>query len=270
MRATTTPARTLSPWALPILAVVAVLAVAGTEVFSQSSDDIKVILKEIEALKQGQAAIQKDLQDLKALLQRPRGAADPPPVAAAIGKAMVVAGHPFKGREDAPLTLVEFSDFQCPFCSRHVNETLPQIEREYVKTGKVKYVFRNFPLESIHKQAFNAAEAAACAQAQGRYWEMHRRLFANQAQLMPDQLLSHGQALGLNAAAFQQCLSGSQFAARVRQDLNDGMQIGVTGTPAFFVGRTKPGEPGIQIAAVVSGAKPFASFKETLDRLLGQ
>ncbi|MEW5983515.1 MAG: thioredoxin domain-containing protein [Acidobacteriota bacterium] len=265
-RATLPPGRHLGPWLLSAAAFALVLALAGTIVFSQSPDEVRAILKEIEALRQGQAAIQKELQELKALLQRQPGA-QPAPRPTSVGKNVLVAGRPFKGREDAPLTIVEFSDFQCPFCARYVTQTLPQIDREYIQTGKVKYVFRNLPLESIHKQAFKAAESAECALAQGRFWDMHARLFANQTKLMADQLQAHADALGLGAA-FQRCLASGMQAAHVRQDVNDATQLGITGTPAFLVGRTKPGDPGIQVLAFISGAKPFAAFKDTLDQAL--
>jgi protein-disulfide isomerase len=88
-------------------------------------------------------------------------------------------GDPFKGEKNAKVTLVEFSDYQCPFCARHVRATLPPLESEYIATGKIKYVFRNFPIASIHPLAFKAHEAANCSGEQDKYWEMHDRLFAN-------------------------------------------------------------------------------------------
>jgi protein-disulfide isomerase len=104
-----------------------------------------------------------------------------------------VDGAPSMGNGDAKVTLIEFSDYQCSFCGRHFSQTLPRLMTEYVKTGKVKYVLRDFPLEPIHPLAFKAAEAARCASDQGKYWEMHDRLFSNQQALGPKDLPRHAE-----------------------------------------------------------------------------
>jgi protein-disulfide isomerase len=98
----------------------------------------------------------------------------------ALDAVVAIGDAPVKGNPNAKLTLIEFSDYQCPFCRRHAENTLPSLDKEYIATGKVRYVFHDFPLEAIHPQAFKAAEAAHCAGEQQKYWEMHGRLFANQ------------------------------------------------------------------------------------------
>ena len=145
---------------------------------------------------------------------------------------------------------------------------MPQIESEYIKTGKLKYVARDFPLESIHKEAFKAAEAAHCAGDQGQYWEMHTRLFANQRALGTKDLPQHAQALGRNVPRFQQCFDSGKHAARIRKDLEDGQKAGVTGTPAFFLGVTVPNDPTVKVIRVLKGAQPYTSFKDAIDSLL--
>ncbi len=145
---------------------------------------------------------------------------------------------------------------------------MPQIETEYIKTGKVKYVVLDFPLESIHKNAFKAAEAARCAGDQGKFWEMHDRLFANQQALAPNNLPQHAQALGLDVPTFQQCLDGGKYAAEIRKDLAEGQKAGVTGTPGFFLGMTSPNDSKVKTLKVLKGAQPYASFKEAIDSLL--
>ena len=145
---------------------------------------------------------------------------------------------------------------------------MPQIETEYIKTGKLKYVALDFPLESIHKNAFKAAEAARCASDQGKFWEMHDRLFANQQALAPNNLPQHAQALELDVRKFQQCLDGGKYAADIRKDLAEGQKAGVTGTPGFFLGLTNPNDPKIKTLRVLKGAQPYASFKEAIDSLL--
>ena len=145
---------------------------------------------------------------------------------------------------------------------------MPQIESEYIKTGKLKYVARDFPLESIHKEAFKAAEAAHCAGEQGAYWEMHTRLFANQRALGPKELPQHAQGLGLDVPKFQQCLESGKYASRIRKDLADGQKAGVTGTPGFFLGVTESNDPNVKVLRVLKGAQPYASFKEAIESLL--
>src|SRR5205823_6444165 len=218
---------------LAVLLALLSLTFASQPGFPQS-DDLKALRKEIDALKEEQRAIRKEIQDLANSL-RGRGA---PSTRDVRDLTIGVGGRPSRGSDTAALTLVEFSDYQCPFCGRHARETYPQIQRDYVSTGKLKYVFRDFPLEAIHPNAFKAAEAAHCAGVQGKYWEMHDRLFANQSALFPAQLFLHAQALGLDPQSFRQCLDSGQYAAEIRKDLEDGQKAGVTGTPAFILGLT--------------------------------
>jgi len=145
---------------------------------------------------------------------------------------------------------------------------LPQIESEYIKTGKLKYVVRDFPLESIHKDAFKAAEAAHCAGDQGKFWEMYARLFANQRALGPKDLPQYAQAQGLDVPKFQQCLDSGKHADRIRKDLADGQRAGITGTPGFLFGLTEPNDPKVKVLRVLKGAQPYTSFKDAIDSLL--
>ena len=232
--------------------------------FTQSSDELKALRKDLESLKQGQSDIQKELQEIKTLL-RGRVAAPPPEPQNVV---LSVKDDPFKGDKNAKITLVEFSDYQCPFCVRHFRDTLPQLEREYISGGKVKYVFRNFPIESIHPQAFKAAEAANCAGEQGKYWEMHDRLFANQNALGLKDLPNHAKALILEMPKFQECLDSGKHAAKIRKDLADGQKAGVQGTPSFFVALTEPNDGMVKAVRIIRGAQPYAAFKQAIDSLL--
>ena len=145
---------------------------------------------------------------------------------------------------------------------------MPQIDSEYIKTGKLKYVVRDFPLEAIHKDAFKAAEAAHCAGEQGKFWEMHARLYDNQKALGLSNLSLHAQALGLEMPRFQKCLDGGKYATKVRKDLADGQKAGITGTPAFLLGVTVPNDPMVKVIRVLKGAQPYTSFKDAIDSLL--
>ena len=227
---------------------------------AQTADD--QMKKDIEALKAGQQAIQKDLAEIKRLLQSRPAAADALP-----RDPIAIANEPFKGDGRAKVALIEFSDYQCPFCSRYSKDTFPQIATDYIDTGKIRYVFRDLPL-SFHKQAFKAAEAAHCAGAQDKFWEMHDLLFQNQTALAPEQLATHGKTLGLNETVFQECLDTGKFAADINKDIADAGAAGITGTPAFLLGVVQP-DGRVKVVKKLSGAKPFAEFKAAIDSALG-
>lgn len=170
-----------------------------------------------------------------------------------------------KGRPDARITMIEFSDFQCPFCGRFYRETLPHIDRDYIQAGKVRMVYRDFPLDN-HEHAQKAAEAAQCAGEQGKFWEMHDKLFDNQKALEVSNLKKYAKALGLNMARFEQCLDTGKYAEEVLKDLADGREAGVSGTPTFYIGYTSE---GMTVQAIpVRGAVPYSTFKQIFDRLL--
>lgn len=261
--ATTSTALLAATRWLPIVSVALIVALAPSAGFTQAPDDLKAVLRELES-------IRKELAELKALVQRQVPAPPAAPRVAALGATVTVAGAPFKGRADAPVTIVEFSDYQCPFCSRHVKQTMPELEKEYIQTGKVKYVFRNLPIESLHPLAFKAAEAAECANEQSKFWPMHDRLFENQQMLAPPQLPTHAAAAGADLGVFQKCLASGKFATRIRKDMSDASAVGITGTPGFLLGRTVAGSPTLKVESFISGARAFAGFKIEIDKLLGQ
>jgi protein-disulfide isomerase len=139
-----------------------------------------------------------------------------------------------------------------------------------VKTGKLRYVVRDFPLEAIHPQAFKAAEAAHCAGDQGKYWEMSERLFANPRALGSAELPNHARAVGLDLAAFQPCLDSGKHAGHVRRALADGQKAGVRGTPTFFLGVVEGSDAKVKVLRILRGAQPFAGFKAAIDAALAE
>jgi len=163
----------------------------------------------------------------------------------------VAATGPTRGPSDAKVTIVEFSDFQCPFCSR-AHGTVEEVMRAYA--GKVKLVFRQMPLTSIHPQAFKAAEAALCAHDQGKFWEYHDNLFKNQGALQVDKLKEYATQMGLDGGKFNACLDGNAKKSAVEADMKDAEGAGVQGTPAFFVN-----------GVFLNGAVPLEQFKEIID-----
>jgi protein-disulfide isomerase len=164
------------------------------------------------------------------------------------------------------VTLVEITDYQCPFCGRHARETLPQIEKEYVDTGKVKYYVIDLPLEGLHRDAFKAATAVRCANEQGKYWQMHDQLFANQQKLSDWD--TRAAAAGLDTAQFDACLSSGKYDQDVRKDIGLTQAAGVSGTPGFYFATTQPGTTKVKTVKFVGGAQPFPAFKAEIDALL--
>jgi protein-disulfide isomerase len=174
----------------------------------------------------------------------------------------------FKGNKTARITLIEFADYQCAFCARFSRETFPQIERDYIATGKVKFVFADFPLERSHPQAFKAAAAAQCAAEQGKFWEMHQRLFDLQETRYFNDWPHHAEMLALDSTKFKQCLDSPATASKIRNELANGKNAGVEGTPTFFIGFTDSNISQIKALRQIAGAKPYATFKEAFDGLL--
>ena len=164
---------------------------------------------------------------------------------------------------------MEFSDFQCPFCERHVRETEPQLAKEYIETGRLREVFMDFPLEAIHKFAFKAAETARCAAEQGKFWEMHDQLFGSQKTLTDfSDWTAQAQKVGLKMPEFESCLSSGRYASEIRKDLAQGQGAGITGTPGFFLSVTDPASTKVRSVRFISGAQPYAAFKAQIDALL--
>lgn len=174
---------------------------------------------------------------------------------------------PFLGNKDAPVTVVEFTDYQCGQCGRHAGDALKGIVKDFVNTGKVKYVVRDYPGEKFHKNAFKAAEATHCAGEQGNYWEMHDRLLANQGALAIGDLPDHAAALGLNLPEFAECLASGKFEARIRKDMASAERIGLSGTPYIVYGLTDPDSTTVT-GKVVPGTSEYIVFKNRLNALL--
>ncbi len=143
---------------------------------------------------------------------------------------------------------------------------MPQIGKEYVETGKIKHVFMDFPLP-MHSNAMKAAEAADCAGDQGKFWEMHDKLFANQQALGQDGLLKNAEALGLDMTKFKECLNGGKHAEEIKKRMEEGQKAGVSGTPAFLLGFVES-DGKVRATKKIVGAQPYASFKAAIDEML--
>jgi protein-disulfide isomerase len=169
-----------------------------------------------------------------------------------------------RGSATAPITVVEFTDYQCPFCRRFQAESWPALERNYVASGKVRFIVRDFPLK-IHSAARPAAEAAHCAGEQGQFWPMHEALLARDMKLDDASILAKAQSLGLDVPRFGQCVTSHKYEAAIARNAAQASAIGVNGTPTFVIGRASRGQlDGLRMA----GAVPYNDFAAYLDRLL--
>jgi protein-disulfide isomerase len=209
-------------------------------------------------------AILKELQQIRQLLQRPPQAQQGPQAPKPDEPASVsVAGLPYLGRADAPLTMVMFTDYQCTFCSRFEAQTLPEIKRQYIDTGKLRFVVRDLPLP-FHPNAAKAAEAAQCAGEQGRFWELRDRLVANSDKLDLKLLPDLARQVGLDVAKFSACLESGRQAGKVRASSAVAESVGISGTPSFVIGRSR----GDMVDGVkLVGAHPFPAFDQRLKEL---
>lgn len=228
---------------------------------AQTSADFDALRKEVQELKAGQQKMQAALDAIQKSLQPNKPDTFEP-------TEIDLSGAPALGKDNAPLTLVEFTDYQCPFCSRHFRDTFPKIVQDYVDTGKLRYVIREFPLVTIHSNASKAAEAALCAADQGEYWKMHDTIFENQRKIQVDDLKAHGQSIGLDAGKLDSCLDDGKFANQVKTDMAMGQKFGVRGTPSFFLGKSGTDPSKFTASERLVGAQPYASFKAAIDKLL--
>jgi protein-disulfide isomerase len=216
----------------------------------QSYDQIKGRIASYLKQQKGREQLTKTIEDLKAKHGVQINVPQPN-----LPRVEVAATGPSRGPEKAPVTIVEFSDFQCPYCGREY-PVVERLMKEY--DGKVRLVFRHFPLD-FHPYAQKAAEAGACAADQGtdKFWKLHDKMFGNQQKLAVADLKGYAKEIGMDSARFDKCLDGGEKRAVVESDEKAGQEAGVSGTPAFFVN-------GI----FINGAVPYEQFKETLDREL--
>jgi len=254
-----------------VLKLATVTLVALFSLSPPYDQDTAALKRDIEALKAQQAEMQKDLEAIRAFLQQ---MIVEKAQAAMVNAPISVAGEPAKGSATARVMMIEVSDYHCPFCRRHTLTTQPQIDAEYINSGKLRYVFIDYPIDQLHPDAFKAHEAANCAGDQGKYWEMHGKLFESppprdSAQLAP-QLISQAKAIGVDAAKFRACLDGGKYATLVRDNVARMQALGVDSTPTFLLGLTPPAGQPMKVVKVVRGALPFPQFKAAIDQMLAQ
>lgn len=177
-------------------------------------------------------------------------------------------GAPLRGNQSAAVVIVEFSDFQCPFCGRFAREVLPELQRHYVDTGLVRLAFRHLPLP-VHANAAAAAVAAVCAARAGKFWEFHDLLFASPGQpLEAEALRGYLESVGVSSDSYEHCIA-SDAASVIRRDSSEAQDLGITGTPSFVIGKKLSGGR-LHATATVAGARPVEVFAEAIDEALAE
>ncbi len=221
--------------------------------------------QDLAEIKRSQEVIAQQFAALNRMLQGARGRSGPPK-----NVTISTAGAHAIGKVGAKVTLVEFSDYQCPFCARHFRSVMPRLMREYVDTGKLRYVLRDFPLTSIHPAAAAAAVAARCAGDQGKYMEMHDLFFKDQRGLKAKDWPGFAKELKLDIGRFNACLKDPRRAAAVKKDFIEGSRAGVRGTPSFFIGLTGADGTTLKNPVSIRGAQPFQAFQQAIEGLLAK
>jgi len=233
--------------------------------FAHEIGEAYTLHQELEQLRKQQRVLHEELQGIKTLL-REKGIKAAPSIK---NLHLGISEQPFKGNSEAGLTLIEFTDYQCPFCRKYAKQTLPDLERDYIDTGKIKYVVRDFPLQSLHREAFQAAVAADCAGEQGKYWEMHDRLL-NSTSSTYGAWEQHAEAIEIDGSQFQSCLQSEHPGQGVQEDLAEGRKVGVRGTPTFFLGVSDKNNEKIKVLKVMRGAQSYSQMKHSLDQFLAE
>ena len=247
------------------LAFILLFAVSASNVVAKSST--AELKEEVQELKKGQEQIQKDIEEIKKLLQQ--GAKAAPRKPAFKPTDMKLGDVAFKGKSTAPVTLVEFSDYHCPYCKRHATTVLTQLQEKYIDTGKLRFVMREMPIPNLHPRAYAASMAVLCAGDQGNYWGMHDALFNDQKAKQDEDFKAMADTIGLDATAFNECLTSNKFDAQIKADQAEGQKLGISGTPSFVLGLTDPKDSStVHLTKFIRGAQSYNNFAGAIDQLL--
>ena len=252
---------------LPWFIAVALVSMYSAVGFAESAADNSVTA----TINQGQAdAILQELKEIRKVLEKiekksltpqAKGRQRPTTATVPIGNE-----RPALGAADAPVTVVEFTDYQCPYCRRFTQTTFPLLKRDYIDTGKVRWEVRDLPL-AFHKNARKAGQSVHCANEQGKFWEMRDLLFKNSANLENEHLRNYAEQVGLDVDAFDSCLASDRHMKEMDKDAAEAKQVGITGTPTFVIGKPK----GNNLSGkLVVGAQPLNVFAAAINDLLGE
>jgi len=254
-----------------VLACMAILvALTPQRVIGQDASDIHAVLRRVEMLEATQLRVLRELESISTQLADGRKVAPAgllrgsPPPPAIPSSVQSIADAAMKGSRDAAIVLIEYADFQCPYCGQFARRILPEIEKRYVSTGKLRVVFKHMPLHEIHPQAVMAAETAECARQQGKFWQMHDALFADQ-RLDEASLVEKARTNGIGLEQFSECVRGNG-GVRVKQDLAAARALGLAVTPTFLIGRDVGG--AVKVEQILTGVREVDVFTSAIEALL--
>jgi protein-disulfide isomerase len=211
--------------------------------------------------------ILSSLNEIKQLLAA-NAAVRPAPQPPVPPSALAMQKEAFRGDSGASVAIIEYADFECPYCGQYEQDVYPQISKDYVQTGKVKYFYRDLPLP-MHPRAMGAARAAHCAGEQGKFWEMHDSLFAKQNAIRDVDMPGRAQELGLDTAKFSECLSSERYTDEINKSASEAQKMGIGGTPTFFIGKVDPNGEVTNLKMII-GMRPYDAFKSAIDDSLAQ
>ena len=236
--------------------IILLLLACSVQVYAEgiTKEQGDAILKELKGIR----------QELKEIKKRGQAAPAPGRKARPTKASVATLGNPILGDLKAPVTIVEFTDYQCPFCRKFYSNAYKELKKEYIDTGKLRFVLRDLPL-GFHQYAKPAAISAHCAGEQDKFWQMHDTLFEGGGKFKPDDILGYAKMLGLENNAFKSCLTSSRYNEGIEQDVKDANKAGITGTPGFVVGRTTD---NMVRGTFISGTRPFSVFKAEIEKLL--
>jgi predicted DsbA family dithiol-disulfide isomerase len=182
---------------------------------------------------------------------------------------VIFTGAPVLGDINAPVIMIGYSDYRCPYCQRHSRQTMPEIIDRYIDEGKLRFIVREYPIQGLRSQSSAASLAALCAGGQGKYWEMHAILVASQAQLTLTGLQAIAVEIDLDTESFNHCLTQRVYAGQIEKDMAEGSRMGIQGTPSFVLGLADPADPGrVMVTRFIHGARDFDYFVAVIDELL--
>jgi protein-disulfide isomerase len=240
--------------------ILLVLILLGSLIYMESQfegiskEQGNAILEELKSIRQ-------ELNQIKQKGLAPQGKArSVRPTSAKVS----TVGNPMLGDKNAPVTIVEFTDYQCPFCQGFYSRAYKELKKQYVDTGKLRFVLRDLPLPN-HQFAKPAAIASHCAGEQNKFWEMHDALFEGGGKLNPDDILDYASTIGLQEDPFNTCLTSGKFKNDINQDVQDAKNAGIRGTPAFVIGKTTN---DMVSGTLIAGTRPFTAFKQEIDKLI--
>jgi protein-disulfide isomerase len=251
-------------WLLALALFFLFIAMLGAQTphANQAQTNEHTINDQIKVLAEQQQQILSSLNDIKQLLAANVGAR-PAPQPPAPPSALATHNEGFRGDSGAAVAIVEYADFECPYCGQYEHDIYPQISKDYIQTGKVKYFFRDLPLP-MHPRAMGAARAARCAGEQGKFWEMHDSLFAKQNAIRDVDMPGRAQELGLDAAKFSECLSSDRYTDEIKASAVEAQKMGIGGTPTFFVGKVDSNGQVTNLKMII-GARPYDAFKSAIE-----